>query len=140
MKAWGATEMLAFLAKLFAGNIIGQLIGPLERAWDAKVKADTDAKRLEAEQQIAFFKGQIELATAAASNDKWWSVRSLMGYCAFAYVAKIVVWDTVLQLGVTPDPGVQVTGIVMTVIGFYFGSKAATDIAGKFLAAMGRRR
>lgn len=132
--------MWSLITSLFGGGIIGQLAGSLERAVSAKYKADTDAKRLEAEQQIAFFQGQIELATAAASNDKWYSVRSLMGYCAFAYVAKIVVWDTVLQLGVTPDPGVQVTGIVMTVIGFYFGSKAATDIAGKFLAAMGRRK
>lgn len=122
------------------GGIIGQLTGPLERAWQAKLAADTDANKLEAEQQIAFFKGQIELATAAASSDRWWSVRSLMGYCALAYVAKIVVWDSVLQLGITPNPGPQVTGIVMTVIGFYFGSKAATDIAGKFLAAMVQRR
>lgn len=121
------------------GGVISQLTGPLERAYQAKLAADTDAKKLQSEQQIAFFQGQISLATAAASNDKWYSVRSLMGFCALSYVAKIVVWDTVLQLGVTPDPGAQVTGIVMTVIGFYFGSKAASDIAGKFLAAMGRK-
>ena len=62
-----------------------------------------------------------------------------MGWSAAAYVVKIVVYDTVLQLGVTPNPGSQVTGIVMLVIGFYFGSKAATDVAARLFAAFGRR-
>jgi hypothetical protein len=43
------------------------------------------------------------------------------------------VWDTVFGLGTTPDPGPQVTGIVMLVLGFYFGGKAVMDIAGKLL-------
>ena len=120
------------------GGGINALAGPLERAYKAKLDAPTDADRLEADKQIKFYEGQIALAQSA-SADPWWSPRVLMAYCAVAYVSKIVVWDTVLGWGVTPDPGAQVTGIVMTVIGFYYGSKAATDIAGRLFAAIGRR-
>lgn len=122
------------------GGVIEAFTGPLERAYAAKLNAQNDSDRLDAEKQIKFYEGQIALATAAAQNDKWWSTRELIGKCALIYVFKIVVWDTVLKLGVTPDPGPQVTGIVMLVIGFYFGSKAASDIAGKLLNALIQRR
>ena len=132
----GAVNILGWLT----GGVIGELTGPLERAYKATLDADTNEKKLAADQAIEFYRGQISLATAAATADKWYSIRSLMGYCALIYVSKIVVWDTVFGLGVTKDPGPQVSGIVMTVIGFYYGSKAATDIAGKLLAAVGPRR
>jgi len=121
------------------GATVKELAAPLERAYQAKLNAKNDAERLEAEKQIEFFKGQIALAQTAADKDKWWSTRELIGKFAAAYVFKIVVWDTVLKLGVTPDPGPQVTGIVMLVLGFYFGSKAATDIAARILGTFAKR-
>lgn len=129
-----------WLISLFTGGLLDKLIAPLERAYQAKLDADTNAKKLAAEQTIKFYEGQLSLATTAAQHDKWWSTRELIGKCALVYVAKIVVWDTVLGLGVTPDPGPQVAGIVMMVIGFYFGSKAATDIAARLLGAFVSRR
>lgn len=54
-----------------------------------------------------------------------------MGWACAVYVLKIVVWDTVLQLGVTPNPGDQVNGIVALILGFFFGSKALTDVASR---------
>lgn len=120
-------------------NPIGKVIDGLNAAYKAKLTAKNDAERIDAEKQIAFFEGQVALATAAAQHDKWWSTRELIGKCALIYVAKIIVWDTVLQLDVTPDPGPQVTGIVMVVIGFYFGSKAVGDIGAKILAMAARR-
>lgn len=132
--------MIGKILKSLVGGVAGELFGSLERAYKAKLDAKNDAERIEAEKQITFFQGQIQLAGQAAQYDKWWSTRELIGKCALVYVFKIVVWDTVLKLGVTPDPGPQVTGIVMLVIGFYFGSKAATDIASRLLSAwVGRR-
>lgn len=130
---------MSLLADIVSGGLTA-LTGGLERAYIAKLNAKNDSERLEADKQIKFFEGQIELARTAAVNDKWWSTRELIGKCALLYVFKIVVWDTVLKLGVTPDPGSQVTGIVMIVIGFYFGSKAVTDIGAKLLAALTARR
>jgi hypothetical protein len=124
--------MIALLAPLL-GTALSTLTGSLNQAYKDRLNAKNDAERIEADKQIAFFQGQINLATVAAQNDKWWSTRELIGKCALIYVAKIVVWDTVFGLGTTPDPGPQVTGIVMLVLGFYFGGKAVMDIAGKLL-------
>jgi len=132
--------MLSAILNWLGGGIVKQFTDPLLAAYQAKLDAKNDTERLAAEQQIAFFEGQIALAQSAAQHDKWWSTRELIGKCVLIYVAKLVVWDTVLAWGVTPDPGPVVGGIVMVVIGFYFGSKAASDIAGKMLEASIRRR
>jgi len=131
---------MSWLLSLLTGGLLDKLIGPLERAYQARIAAQTNKDKLAAEQAVKFYEGQLALAVVAAQSDKWWSTRELIGKCALIYVAKIVVWDTVLGLGITPDPGPQVTGIVMLVLGFYFGSKAATDIAAKLLGALAARR
>jgi hypothetical protein len=124
--------MFALLAPLI-GTAVSALTGSLNQAYKDRLNAKNDAERIEADKQISFYQGQISLAVEAAKNDKWWSTRELLGKIALIYVAKIVVWDTVLQLGSTPDPGPQVTGIVMLVLGFFVGSKAVTDIASNLL-------
>lgn len=129
-------SVLGFLG----GGVIRDLRDGLLEAQRNALAAETDERRLQAQQQIAFYEGQLQLAIAASQSDKWWSTRELIGKCVLIYVAKIVVWDTVLQLGVTPDPGPVVGGIVMVVIGFYYGSRAATDVASKLLAATVARR
>ena len=120
-------------------NPLGKIIDGLNAAYKAKLQAQNDADRIEADKQIAFFQGQIDLATQAAQSDRWWSPRALMGFCATVYVAKIVVYDTVLQLGVTPNPGGQVTGLVLMITGFYFGSKTVSDVAGRLIGAWARK-
>jgi hypothetical protein len=116
-------------------NILG-LLNPLGALKDGLVSAQkqwldakNDASRLKAEENMAYFKGQIELAVAASRYDKWYSVRSLIGYCVVILVAKLLIWDTVLGWGVTPNPGQLVMWITVTVIGFYFASKTAIDVA-----------
>jgi hypothetical protein len=116
-------------------NILG-LLNPLGALKDGLVSAQkqwldakNDASRLKAEENMAYFKGQIELAVAASRYDKWYSVRSLIGYCVVLLVAKLLIWDTVLGWGVTPNPGQLVMWITVTVIGFYFASKTAIDVA-----------
>ena len=124
--------MNKILSWLVGGGIaaIGE---QLNNAYRMKLEAENDSDRIHAEEQIAYFKGQMELAIAASQNDKWWSTREMIGKCVFLYVFKIVVWDTVLGLGVTPDPGPVVGGIVSITIAFYFGQKALSDIATKMM-------
>lgn len=132
--------MLKAILGFLGGGVIKQFTDPLERAYAARLAAENDEQRLTAEQQIEFYRGQIELAAAATEHDKWWSPRTLMAYCATVVVFKLLIWDTVLGYGVTPDPGSIVNGILLTIIGFYFGSKAISDVAAKVLAAaVGRR-
>lgn len=131
---------MKWLLDLVLGGAVEKFTGPLERAYQAKLTAQNSEQRIEADKAISFFEGQIALARTAAESDRWWSPRSLMGWCATAYVFKIVVWDTVLGLGVTPNPGSQVTGIVMTIIGFYYGSRAVSEIGSRVLTAFAGKR
>ena len=132
--------MLKTILGWLTGGAIQQLVDGLLAAQQAKLAAANDKDRLEAEQQIAYFEGQIALAREAAQSDRWYSPRSLMAYCATIVVAKLLIWDTVLGLGSTPDPGSIVNGIVLTIVGFHFGAKALTDIGGRLITAAFSRR
>lgn len=128
-----------WIVDLLTGGLVDKLTGSLERAYAAKLAAQTNEEKLEADKQIAFFQGQIQLATVAAQNDRWWSFRSLVGYGVAFVVLKLLVWDTGLQWGSTPYPGTLVTGIILTVVGFNFGSKAVSDAGARLLAMFSRR-
>lgn len=119
-------------------NPLQAITSSLERAYQAKLAAANDKDRIAAEVEIENLQARRDVMVSAA-GDKWWSPRVIMGWSAALYVAKIIVWDTVLQLGVTPDPGEQVNFIVATVVGFYFASKAAEGVANVLAGAFRRR-
>jgi hypothetical protein len=120
-------------------NPLQAITGSLERAYQAKLAAANDTDRIAAEVEIETLKARRDVVISASLNDKWWSPRTIMGWSAALYVGKIVVWDTVLQWGVTPNPGEQVTMIVMTIVGFYFVAKGAETVANT-LAGVIRRK
>lgn len=120
-------------------NPLQAITGSLERAYQAKLAAANDTDRIAAEVEIENLKARRDVVISASLNDKWWSPRTIMGWSAALYVGKIVVWDTVLQWGVTPNPGEQVTMIVMTIVGFYFVAKGAETVANT-LAGVIRRK
>ncbi len=120
-------------------NPLNAITGSLERAYTAKLNAANDKDKIAAEVEIKNLEAKRDVVIAASVNDKWWSPRSLMGWAVAIYVLKIVVWDSVLQWGVTPYPGEQVTFIVMTVIGFYFLSRGAEAVANSISSAFKRR-
>ena len=123
-------------------NILNPLKGitdALTNAYARKLQADTDKTKIAADVEISNLEARRDVVMSAAVNDRWWSPRNIMGLSVAAYVFKIIVWDSVLQLGITPYPGQQVTFIVMTVIGFYFVSKSADTVANTIATAIGRR-
>jgi hypothetical protein len=120
-------------------NPLSAITSSLERAYQAKLAAQNDAGRIAAEVEIENLKARRDVVLSAALNDKWWSPRTIMGWSAALYVGKIVVWDTVLQWGVTPNPGEQVTMIVMTIVGFYFVAKGAEAVANTFAGVIRRK-
>lgn len=127
-----------WLLNLFTGGLVGEVKDGLLRAQQQYLTAEGDKNKLAAEQNVKYWQGRVDVAIAAAQHDKWWSPRVLMAYAVTAYIIKIVFWDSVLQWGVTPYPGDQVTFIVMTVVGFYFVSQAAESIASKIAGAFKR--
>jgi hypothetical protein len=120
-------------------NPLNAITGALTKAYEAKLAAANDSDRIAAEVEIKNLEARRDVVIAAAVNDKWWSPRTIMGWSAAIYVAKLVVWDTVLQLGVTPDPGEQVTLIVMTIVGFYFVAKGAETVANTIAGVVRRK-
>lgn len=119
-------------------NPLRYITDALTKAYAIRADAANDAARIEAEREIAFWEDRAEVAKTA-SADPWYSPRALMGFSVAVYVAKIIVWDTVLALGVTQYPGEHVTLIVMTVIGFYFVSRGAETVSTVIATAISRR-
>lgn len=110
----------------------------LERSYARKLAAEGASEKLEADKEISFWERRVE-ALNASVHDRWHSPRNIMGLSVAIYVFKIVVWDSVLGLGVTQYPGEQVTFIVMTVIAFYFVSRGAETIANTIANSLARR-
>ena len=133
--------MMGWLISLFTGGTIKAIAEAIGAARKEARDAKTEQQRIAAEEHIAALEAKRDVVIAASVNDRWWSTRELIGKSVFIYVFKIIVWDTVLKLGVTPNPGDQVTFIVMTVIGFYFVSKSAEKITDTIAGSIaGRRR
>lgn len=124
------------------GRILGWFAAlPFRRIFqtiDHSVSEETERKRLKLDAAKHIATTQVE-ALATTSGFKWWHPQFIIGYCVAFYVFKIVVWDSALGLGSTPDPGANVTSIVQTVIAFFFPSAAA--VAGvSIIANVIRRR
>lgn len=121
-------------------RILGWLTGGVvEKAFDLVKRYVPDAdeqNRINAELVMEAGRQHVQ-ALGATASFRWWHPQNLIAYCVSAYVAKIVVWDTVLGLGVTPDPGEHVTWLMMAVVGFYFLNRGIVEVAGRLAA--GRR-
>lgn len=63
-----------WLLGLFTGGIIEKFAAPLSKAWQAKLDADTDEKRLAAEQNIKSIEAARDIALAEAA-DRWSATR-----------------------------------------------------------------
>jgi hypothetical protein len=120
-------------------NPLNSIINAAERAHQRVLDAKNNTERIEAEKDRDYWRNRLELAQVAAQHDKWWSPRNIMGSSAAFLVSKLLVWDTALKQDVTPDPGQLVTLILVTIIGFYFGSRALESIAGTIANAISRR-
>ncbi len=59
---------------LLTGGVVEKFTGPLERAWQAKLAADTDEKRLDAEQTIKSIEAARDIAVVEAA-DRWSATR-----------------------------------------------------------------
>lgn len=69
-----------------------------------------------------------------------WHPMMIIGYSVAALVCKLLVWDTMLGLGVTYDPGEIVLGLLADVMKFYFGAAGAIGVAALLPRIFGARR
>lgn len=106
----------------------------------AKETAKNDEDRIAAEVKIKELETRRDLQVAATINDRWWSPRVLMGYMVVVLVFKLLVWDTVLGLGVTAYPGQLVMNIATVVVAFYFGGEAIKSVGTSIATAISQRK
>ena len=110
------------------------IAGPLVESYKAKLQQGTDHDKLAADlagRELDVQRSEAELQTQyrIAEIGHWYEPDKLMGYCVAAYLAKLLVWDKVLGLGVT-DP---LAGWVLTttnlIVGFYFSKRTVENVA-----------
>ena len=124
--------MWQMLAQLLGGPIVNGLI----EGWKAKLAADNDRDRIAAElaqRELAVEEREKELALQQniADEGRWWTAapRAIATWAFSIFIAKVVVWDSVLGWGVTPalkgDVGVAFTWLTA----MWFGGRSAEKIA-----------
>lgn len=108
--------ILTYLLSFF-GSSVTREIKDVYETWKS---AETNEAKLEAEKQLAWLTAQKEVIISEQSRWLTAWIRPALALPVVVYVWKIVVWDTVLQWGVTPNPGEFVNYIVLTILGAYF--------------------
>lgn len=112
--------MLTKILSFFGGTFLKEVTGNLQEAYKAKLAAQNDHEKLEAEQNIALLQVQRDILVAEQGRAMTAWIRPALAFPVIVLVWKLLIWDTVLGLDVTPDPGVLVMGIVWTILGAYF--------------------
>lgn len=113
---------MGFLAKIlgfFTSTAFGSITEQLKEAYRMKLEAQTNEAKLEADQYIAHLQAQQQVLLA--EQGRWYTswIRPAMAFPVILYIWKLIIWDTILQWGVTQNPGEFVNWIVITVIGAY---------------------
>lgn len=117
------------------GNLIaGPLLGKALDAYKAKLSAGNTSEGVAAdlaarEMQVQQREAELQTQYRIAEIGHWYEPDKLMGYCVAVYLAKLLIWDKVLGLGVT-DPLLGWSGTVATaIVSFYFGKRAFENVA-----------
>lgn len=118
--------------------IIGFIGGPVVKglldAYNAKLKSQTDDKKIAADlaageiaAQSVEIKAQAEYRIAALGY--WYEPDKLMGYAVAVYVAKLLIWDKVFGLGSTDPLAGWIEITANLIVGGYFGKRTFENVA-----------
>lgn len=100
--------------------VASPVIDTIEDVYQTWKSAETQEAKLEAEKQLAWLTAQKEVIISEQRRALTAWIRPAIAAPVVIYVWKLLVWDTVLGWGVTPNPGEFVNWVVLTVIGSYF--------------------
>lgn len=119
-----------WIISLLSGPIVGGLVD----AYKAKIEAGNTSERIAADlaaRELAVQQAEIQAQNQLriAEIGRWSEPDHLAAYIFVAYLAKVVVWDTMLGLGSTP----AIKGDVATWLGmiamFLFGKRGIENVA-----------
>ena len=120
------TWLLSFLS--------GPLLANILKAYQAKLAAGNTTQQIDATlaaRELAVQEREIEAATQykVALIGRWYEPVNLLGYIIVAYVAKVVVWDTMLDLGSTAAVRGNVGEWLGMVMLFLVGKRGLENVA-----------
>ncbi len=112
--------MIGIVLKWLTGGGIKAIGGELRAAYEAKLKAQTDAEKLQAEETIARLEAQQSILIA--EQGRWLTawVRPMIALPFVLYLWKLILWDKVLGWGSTDDLSPQLWQMMTVIIGAYF--------------------
>jgi hypothetical protein len=112
----------------------GPVIKGLIDAYKAKLDAGTKDNKIAADLaagEIAAQTTEIQEQTRyrIAELGYWYEPDKLMGYAVAVYIAKLLIWDKVLGLGVTDPLGGWIETTANLVVSFYFAKRGFENVA-----------
>lgn len=112
--------MIGVILKWLTGGGIAAIGGELRQAYEAKLKAQTDAEKLAAEETIARLEAQQ--AVLIAEQGRWLTawVRPAIAAPFVLYIWKLIVWDKIMGQGATDNLSPELWQMMTVVIGAYF--------------------
>lgn len=112
--------MFGTILSWLTGGGIAAIGKELRLAHEAKLKAANDSERIAADQRIKELETQREIITTAQKDkaERW--VRIAIAFPFVVYLWKLVLWDKVLELGVTDPLSPMLTEVLWIVLGGYF--------------------
>lgn len=112
--------MIGAIVSWFSGGAIAAIGQQLNDAYQAKLHAQNNNVRLQAEQRIAQLHAHeaVLIAEQSSAMTRW--IRPAFAAPFVIYNAKIIIWDKVLDLGTTDPLSAQFWQLQMIVFGAYF--------------------
>ncbi|WP_159585903.1 hypothetical protein [Chelativorans xinjiangense] len=112
--------MFGAILSWLTGGGIAAIGRELNRAYEARLRAQNDSERIEADKLITQL--QARQAVLAAEQGSWMTrwIRPAFAAPFVIYDAKIVVWDKVLGWGTTDALSPEFWQLQMIVFGAYF--------------------
>ena len=122
--------MWTWLASFLGGPVIGGII----KAYQAKLAAGNTSEKIASDlaaRELAVQAVEIQAQTQLriAEIGKWYEPDHLASYIFVVYIAKVVVWDTMLGLGSTPAVRGNVGDWLGLIAAFLFGKRGIENVA-----------
>lgn len=124
--------MWAILAKLISGPIIS---GAIE-AYKAKLQAGSNQDKMAADLagkdlELQAKERELNVQQNIADSGRWWTAapRAIVCWAMAIFIAKVVIFDTVLGWGATPALKGLVADAFQAVIVMWFGGRTIEKVA-----------
>jgi len=115
----------------FLSGPISNISKDLKEAYQARLNAQNDSERIAAEERINLLEARKSVILAAQGDPFERFVRIAFAIPFVIYLWKLVMWDKVLEWGVTDDLSQNLWNILFIVLGGYFVDTIVRKVTGK---------